>query len=78
MKFYIEDFFSKCDQIRSFLWIWSHLLKKSLMENFIFRAVNRVLLQRRILKRILEEKRSEACSGPIQTSRMNYFCKNKI
>ena len=29
-------FFSKCDQIRSFLWIWSHLLKKSLMENFIF------------------------------------------
>ena len=32
MKFSITDFFSKCDQIRSFLWIWSHLLKKSLME----------------------------------------------
>ena len=32
MKFSIKDFFSKCDQIRSFLWIWSHLLKKSLME----------------------------------------------
>ena len=31
-KFSIKDFFSKCDQIRSFLWIWSHLLKKSLME----------------------------------------------
>ena len=30
----IKDFFSKCDQIRSFLQIWSHLLKKSLMENF--------------------------------------------
>ena len=28
--------FSKCDQIGSFLWILSHLLKKSLMENFIF------------------------------------------
>ena len=36
MKFFIKDFFSKCDQIRSFLWIWSHFLKKSLMENFIF------------------------------------------
>ena len=33
MKFSIIDFFSKCDQIRS------HLLKKSLMENFIFCAV---------------------------------------
>ena len=35
-KFYIKDFFSKCDQIRRKLRIWSHLLKKSLMENFIF------------------------------------------
>ena len=33
MKFSIKDFFSKSDQIRSFLWVWSHLLKKSLMEN---------------------------------------------
>ena len=32
LKFSIKDFFSKCDQIRSFLRIWSHLLKKSLME----------------------------------------------
>ena len=39
MKFSIKYFFSKCDQIRSFLQIWSHLLKKSLMENFIFCAV---------------------------------------
>ena len=39
MKFSIKDLFSKCDQIRSFLWIWSDLLKKSLMENFIFCAV---------------------------------------
>ena len=29
MKFSIKDFFSKCNQIRSFLRIWSHLLKKS-------------------------------------------------
>ena len=39
MKFSIEDFFSKYDQIHSFLWIWSHLLKKLLMKNFIFCAV---------------------------------------
>ena len=39
MKFSITDFFNKCDQVRSFLRIWSHLLKKPLMENFIFRAV---------------------------------------
>ena len=39
MKFTITDFFSKCDQIRSFLRIWSHLLKKYVMENFIFRVV---------------------------------------
>ena len=36
MKFSIKDFFSKCDQIHSFLRIWSHLLMKSLMEHFIF------------------------------------------
>ena len=39
MKFFIKDFFIKCDQIRSFLRIWWHLLKNSLMENFIFCAV---------------------------------------
>ena len=39
MKFSIKDFFSKCDQIRRNLWIWSHLLKKFSMENFIFCAV---------------------------------------
>ena len=36
MKFSIEVFLSIRDQIRSFRPIWSHLLKKSLMENFIF------------------------------------------
>ena len=39
IKFSIMNFFGKCDQIRSFLCIWSHLLKKLLMENFIFCAV---------------------------------------
>ena len=36
MKFSIKSFFSRSDQIRSFLRIWSYLLKKSLMENLIF------------------------------------------
>ena len=39
MMFSIKNFFSKCHQIRSFLRIWSLLLKKSLTEDFIFCAV---------------------------------------
>ena len=39
MKFSIKAFFSKCDQIRRKLRIWSHLPKKSLIGNFIFCAV---------------------------------------
>ena len=37
--FSIIDFFSKCDQIRRKLRIWSHQLKKFVMENFIFCTV---------------------------------------
>ena len=39
MKFAIENLFSKCEQIRRKQRIWLHLLKKSLMEYFIFCAV---------------------------------------
>ena len=39
MKFFIKSFFSKCNQIQRKLRIWSHLLKKSLMENVVFCAV---------------------------------------
>ena len=39
MQNLIQDFFSKCVQIRSFLRIWSQSLQKSFMENFIFFAV---------------------------------------
>ena len=39
MKFSIKDFFSKYDQSRRQLRIWSHLRKKFLMENFILCAV---------------------------------------
>ena len=45
MKFSIKGFFSRCNQIHSFPRIWSYLLKKSLIENFIFCAgsVNQML-----------------------------------
>ena len=38
-KFSSKGFFSKCEVILSFLRIWSHLMKKFSMENFIFCAV---------------------------------------
>ena len=43
MKFSIKDFFSKCDQILRKLRIWSHLLKKSLMEKLIFCAEKQMI-----------------------------------
>ena len=43
MKFFIKDFFSKCNQIRSLMRIRSHLLKKSIMENFLFCRLKEVL-----------------------------------
>ena len=49
MKFSIKDFFSKCDQIRRKLRIWSHLLKKSLVEKLIFCAVQ-LMISWRVLK----------------------------
>ena len=48
IKFSIKDFFSKCDQTRKKLRIWSHLLKKSLMGKSIFCAVFMKYLQSRI------------------------------
>ena len=50
MKFSIKDFHNKCDQIRRKLRIWSHLLIKSLMENFNFCAVSFHHLRRRYIK----------------------------
>ena len=47
MKYSIKDFFSKYDQIRSFLQIWSHLPNKSLMENFVFLCSVRKLTVRK-------------------------------
>ena len=64
MKFSIMDIFDKCDQIRSFLGIWSHLLKKSLMENFIFCAV------------LLYLSSLEAYFKTSRTSTMELSCEN--
>ena len=45
MKFSIKDFFSKCDQTCKKRRIWSNLLKKFWMENFIFCAVLQCTVQ---------------------------------
>ena len=58
MKFSIKDIFSKCDQIRRKLWIWLHLLKQSLMQNFIFCAV--IYLGRKFLNFKKEKKKKRA------------------
>ena len=44
MRFPITDFFSECDQIRRKLRIWSHLLKKYVMENLIYCVVHYLLI----------------------------------
>ena len=46
MRFFIKDFLSKCDQMCRKLRIWSHLLKKSVMENFIVFAVRFLMIWR--------------------------------
>ena len=79
MKFSIKDFFSECDQIRSFLRIWSYLLKKSLMENFISCAVileNNLNLTRTCIEkygRYIEWKFAEVVSCKCLSKQL--FCK---
>ena len=75
MEFSIKDFSSKCDQIRRKLRIWSNLLKKSLMENFIFCAVSlRSLTFRLVLYSIkLQAEDPQLCSKKLQ---QRCFAKN--
>ena len=49
----VKDFFSKCDQICSFT-VWSHLLKKYLMGNFIFCAVIKMIIKKHLLTAFLK------------------------
>ena len=59
MKFSIKDFFSKCDQILRKLRIWSYLLKKSFMENFVFLcSVNDITRKIIRLKYFIEKSES--------------------
>ena len=43
IRFSMKYFFSKCDQIRRKFRIWLHLPRNSLMENFMFFAVNKLV-----------------------------------
>ena len=72
MKFSLKDFFSKCDELRRKLRIWSQLLKKSLMENFIFCAVLRIIISRK-----LRECHGQSISGLSKlSSKLNYVINN--
>ena len=75
MKFSINDFSSKCDQIRSFLRIWSHLLEKSLMENFIFYAVHSNSLTLKYLIQViyLDMKFCGILKELLQKAQLNLF-----
>ena len=66
VKLTIKDFFSNCDQIRWKQRLWSHLLRKSLLENFIFCAV------KAIVTKIYWAPYLEPC----QTSIIERFCEN--
>ena len=74
-KFFIKDFLSKCDQIRSFLRIWSHLLKKSLTKNFIFCAVLPYRIMLSIMLKIMLKK-TETHPRPSQVNVQNSFVRN--
>ena len=75
MKFSINDFSSKCDQIRSFLRIWSHLLEKSLMENFSFYAVHSNSLTLKYLIQViyLDMKFCGILKELLQKAQLNLF-----
>ena len=60
MKFSNKDFLSKCDQIHRKQRIWSHLLKKSLMKNFIFCAVVLSQIFERVQNMLLRRKNESA------------------
>ena len=45
MKFTVMDFFSKCNEIRRKLRIWSHLVRKFSRENFIFLVMRQMKTQ---------------------------------
>ena len=79
--FFRTNFFSKWDQIRSFLRIWSYLLKKYWMENFIFGAVNDLNFLNFLINILIScfvklcWSFTMAYSEPCQTSKIQHFMK---
>ena len=63
IKFSINDYARKCNQIRRFLLIWSHLLKESIMENFFCVCVV-----------LTEEKRRPSLGCKIGAFTTDLFC----
>ena len=80
MKFSVKKFFRKCEQNRSFMVIYSYLLKKSFLEYFIFCLITpEVVIHRCSGKYMLEKYRKisqENISGSavyIETNVFNEF-----
>ena len=67
MQFSIKNFFSKYDQIRTTLWIWLYLVKKSLMETLIFCVQSAVKTLPLTVFRMVGE-------GGKKTSYLFFFC----
>ena len=85
LKFSIKNFFSKCDQIRSILWTWSHLLEKSLIENVIFYIVTQQQMvnisgffwpvNRYLFRALLNVYDEVFCENSWWLKAVNCFCK---
>ena len=71
VKFSVKDIFRKCDEIRRKLRIWSHLPKKSLMENFIFCEVFS-MMPRISLSKLIFNPFQFSAAFRIKTS--HFFC----
>ena len=74
IKFSIKNFFSQCDQIYWKLRIWSHLLKKRLVENFIF-CTGISLWHLQHLTKILQD---DSVDGLIATGSHFESCPNNL
>ena len=60
-KFSIKNFFCKCDQIRSKIWIWPHLLKKYLWKtSFLVQCLHKkIIYNKNFNSRLFAEKNNE-------------------
>ena len=72
----IKGFFSKCDQFRRNLRIWSHLHKKSLKENLIFVqcSIGLRLTRRLFHVKILSKGSSIVCPWPSSSQYVFKWC----